>query len=225
MEKKTYTIGRAGDIKLKDETVSRRHACLEVEGDKLYLRDLDSHNGTYEIRDKELVPFTAGSVTQDQTFAFGECVRNVAQLLRTAELEAALASAAAKTERDGTDDPLEATQVGSAIAPRKRLTSADIIQMLDRAEDEAADGRELTDICKALGITVQRYERWCREYGATWREREQTLIALRRENERLRRLVSDLSPEPEARDDAQRTATGADGAALPRLSVVGKRNS
>ena len=94
MEKKTYTIGRAGDIKLKDETVSRLHACLEVDGDKLYLRDLDSHNGTYEIRDKELVPFTAGSVTQDQTFAFGECVRNVAQLLRTAELEAALATAA-----------------------------------------------------------------------------------------------------------------------------------
>ena len=227
MDKKKYTIGRVGDVKLLDETVSRHHACIEVDGDKLYLRDLDSRNGTYELRDDELVPFTAGPVTLDQFFAFGECVRGVAQMLRTAELEAAITGAAAKAQRDDTDDALSVTRVGAAIVPRKRLTSADIIEMLERAEDEVAAGREITDICKELGIAAPRYERWCHEYGATRREREESLVALRSENERLRKLVADLSGEQQAESNTRGTATGdnPDDTSSPNLSRINTRNT
>lgn len=42
-------IGRTHDchIVLSDKTVSRRHAIITVEGDQIWLRDLDSTNGTY----------------------------------------------------------------------------------------------------------------------------------------------------------------------------------
>lgn len=200
MGKKSYVIGRAGDLKLNDETVSRRHALLEVDGDSLFLRDMDSRNGTYEIRDKEPVPFTAGPVTMDQIFAFGECVRGIGQLLKTAELEAALAGTAVRSLLEGTNNPFTSTLDGSASAPRKRMSSADIIQMLERAEDELANGRELGTVCMELGIAVSRYERWCREYGATRREREQSIVALRRENERLRKQVAELNRRLEGDD-------------------------
>jgi len=46
------TIGRApdADLFLDDVTVSREHAVIEREADGLYIRDLDSLNGTYVNR-------------------------------------------------------------------------------------------------------------------------------------------------------------------------------
>ncbi|MCZ6666095.1 MAG: FHA domain-containing protein [Gammaproteobacteria bacterium] len=222
MSGKAYIIGRAGDITLYDDTVSRQHASLEIEDDRLYLKDLDSRNGTYEIREKKLVPFTAGLVTSDQVFAFGECVRSVAQLLKMIES----ATDGSPTMGDGNeDDPLDATQIGFSIAPRKRLTSANIIEMLEHAEDDAADGKSLHEICETLGITKQRYERWCKEYGETRAEREETTVALRRENERLRKIVADLSLERDVLKDASRpssetTGDDPDNPASPNLSIV-----
>jgi len=219
MGKRTSLIGRHGNVKLNDETVSRRHARLEVDGDALHLTDLNSRNGTYEVRDTELVPFTAGPVERSQVFAFGECVRTVAQLIRTAALEAAMAKARPEPDIGIDDDRFEATSIGSLVVPRKRLSPADIVQLLERAEDEVADGRTVVDVCTGIGITVHRYERWCREYGATRREREQNLAVLQRENARLKQRVADL----EARLDPhgampQETAAGAhvddNGAAL-----------
>lgn len=225
MTRKSYTIGRAGDITLYDDTVSRRHAMLEVEGEVLFLRDLDSRNGTFEIRDQTLVPFSGGEVHIDQVFAFGECVRSVAQLLKTVEPDSALIeSEAADGDSVAVEDTLDETKVGFAVTPRKRLTSTDIVDLLERAEDALDAGQTLGEVCQGLGITVQRYERWCREYGANRQDREQTLVALRRENERLRKLVADLSLEREALKDALRKATGEEvppGTSVS-LSLVGK---
>lgn len=190
--KRIYLIGREGNVRLHDETVSRRHARLEVDGDTVTLRDLGSRNGTYEVRDRELVPFTEGQVIRSQVFAFGECVRTVAQLINTAELEAAIAQARPVEELEAEGRHLEATTTGSLAAPAKRLSSSDIIQMLEHAEDERDAGRDIPAICTALGITVQRYERWCHEYGATRHIREQSVVALRRENEQLKSLVRKL---------------------------------
>lgn len=231
MSRKTYTIGRAGDITLYDDTVSRRHACLEVEGETLFLRDLESRNGTFEIRDKTLVPFSEGEVTIDQVFAFGECVRSVAQLLKTVEPDSELvAETADEGDEVDVEDTLDQTKVGFSMAPRKRLSATDIVDILERAEDALEAGGTLDDVCQEFGVTVQRYERWCREYGATRHDREQTLVALRRENERLRKLVADLSLEREALKDALRTATGSEpgssepapGGSSVSLSLVGK---
>lgn len=225
MSKTPYIIGRAGDITLYDDTVSRRHACLEIDGDELFLRDLDSRNGTYEIRDEKLEPFSAGAVNPDQVFAFGECVRSVAQLLSAADAAGMVLSETfgAEAAAEGVD-PLDSTKIGFSIAPRKRLTSANIIEMLEQAEDQSEAGKPLGEICEGLGITTQRYQRWRTEYGATRAEREDGIAALRRENQRLRKLVADLSLEREVLKDALKNSSHAvtdpDNPASPSLSVV-----
>ncbi len=196
MGKLSYIIGRAGDITLYDDTVSRRHACLEFDGAELRLRDLDSRNGTYEIRDNKLVPFKSGVVTRDQVFAFGECVRSVVQLL--AEIDGVTESLAdtAGGERPPSQlVPMDATTAGISIEPHKRLSAADIIALLELVEDRLISGQSIAVACTGLGIPEQRYSRWCREYGATRAVRDQATQDVRRENERLRRMLADLSLE------------------------------
>lgn len=232
MAKRSYIIGRAGDISLYDDTVSRRHACLEIDGDRLILRDLDSRNGTYELRDKVLVPFTQGAVTRDQVFAFGECVRSVLQLLAEVGAADALADTAGG-EHAATPDPLDVTHVSINVEPRRRLTPHDIVALLDKVEDAIAAGDSLEVALGNLGVTPQRYERWCREHGASRAERSgaEALSGLRRENERLRRLVADLSLENAALKEALRVAQdpprndAPPPAATPSLTVVRDKKS
>lgn len=222
MPKKSYIIGRAGDITLYDDTVSRRHARLDVEGDECFLTDLESRNGTYLIRDKQLLPFTKGRVTDDQVFAFGECVRTMTQLLssiggRDEPQASAVAPPAALPEATSFDATM------ASLPAVQRLTSLDIIGLLERAEDALNAGRPLTAVCATLGISEQRYQRWCREYGATRIEREGNTQVLRRENERLRKLVSDLSLERDALREALEVARHrirSEGPMPPNLSVV-----
>jgi len=201
MAKQTFIIGRAGDIKLYDDTVSRHHACLEIEEGQLTLRDLRSRNGTYELQDKQLIPFTGGRIERDQVFAFGECVRSVTQLLEA--VESAVQGAAAPVGGN-TEPPLapDAALAGFDAKSRPRLSSVDIVALLDRIEDECAEGAELSAVLARLGITAERYGRWGQHFGRTRDEREQSVIELRRENERLRKLVADLSLERDALAEA-----------------------
>lgn len=204
MPTKSYTIGRAGDIALYDDTVSRRHARLDVAGEKLTLTDLDSRNGTYEIHDKELVPFGGGEVELDQVFAFGDCVRSVRQLLKMVDAVPGQEKLSDTSAHSGSDaDALDATQVGLAALPRQPLTRAKVLQLMDDIDARVVkDQSNLVQILADFGITKQRYQRWCREYGATAEQRQQSVEGLNRENERLRRVVSDLLLERELLKDA-----------------------
>jgi hypothetical protein len=227
MSKKSYIIGRAGDITLYDDTVSRRHARLDVDGDECFLTDLESRNGTYLIRDKQLLPFTKGPATKDQVFAFGECVRTMTQLLSSISERADVPAADASKPVPAPASPVEPASFDATMASLpavQRLTALDIIGLLERAEDALNAGRPLTEVCETLGISEQRYQRWCREYGATRIEREGNTQALRRENERLRKLVSDLSLERDALREALEVARHRmrhDGPTPPNLVVVG----
>jgi putative transposase len=221
MPKKSYIIGRAGDISLYDDTVSRRHARLDIDGDECFLTDLESRNGTYLIRDKQLLPFTKGPVSEDQVFAFGECVRTMTQLLESIPGRDQAPSPAVPPPAPPEPTSFDATM--ASLPAVQRLTALDIIGLLERAEDALNAGRPLTEVCETLGISEQRYQRWCREYGATRIEREGNTQALRRENERLRKLVSDLSLERDALREALEVARHRmrnDGPTPPNLSVV-----
>jgi putative transposase len=221
MSKKSYIIGRAGDIALYDDTVSRRHARLDVDGDEYFLTDLESRNGTYLIRDKQLLPFSKGPATIDLVFAFGECVRTMGQLLSSIPGHDAVAPGAPEALLAADPAIFDATTASLPAVPR--LTALDIIGLLERAEDALAAGRPYSEICETLGISEQRYQRWCREYGATRIEREGNTLALRRENERLRKLVSDLSLERDALREALEVARHRirnEGPTPPNLSVV-----
>lgn len=48
VEKTVVTIGRSGcDLVVDDPELSRRHARIELKGDEIVLKDLDSTNGTF----------------------------------------------------------------------------------------------------------------------------------------------------------------------------------
>lgn len=97
---------------------------------------------------------------------------------------------------------MDATSVGFSVPPRKRLMRAGIVEMLEQVEDHLTGGGELEAICVELGISKQRYLRWCQEHGETRADRERSMADLQRENSRLRKLVADLSLERESLREA-----------------------
>ena len=48
---------------------------------------------------------------------------------------------------------------------RKKYTAEQIITKLREAEIELSKGRNTPEVCKRLGIAVQTYYRWRKEYG------------------------------------------------------------
>ncbi|MEX2480151.1 MAG: FHA domain-containing protein, partial [Gammaproteobacteria bacterium] len=218
---KTYIIGRAGDIKLYDDTVSRRHASLEIADGALVLRDLRSRNGTYEIRDKQLVPFSGGAIARDQVFAFGECVRSVAQLLQA--VADADRTAVGEPPGGSTEPPRRADETLADVefSPRPRLSTADILSLLNEIEEACAGGEPLDEVLTRLNISEERYARWSKHQGAV--RDDNTVNTLRRENERLRRLVADLVLERDALKEALvklNVPQRPDGASLPNISLI-----
>ncbi len=56
-----------------------------------------------------------------------------------------------------------------------------------------ATGGTVTVACKQIGVTVQTYYRWRREYGGLKVDQAKRLKALEKENGQLRRAVADLT--------------------------------
>ena len=54
MPKQSLIIGRNGDIRLFDDTVSRQHAMLLINEDSVVLKDTGSRNGTFAIDNGKL---------------------------------------------------------------------------------------------------------------------------------------------------------------------------
>lgn len=81
MESKTYIVGRKGDIKIKDDSVSSRHLELSILNDQIYATDLKSTNGTFLLQDGKKVRFDKGYVAADQSISLGKHQTSVNQLL------------------------------------------------------------------------------------------------------------------------------------------------
>ena len=84
MESRTYIIGREGHIYLNDPAVSKRHAEIRIINGEIYLRDLDSTNGTYLIKNQKLISFMEGYVQLYQTIVLGNRQYTVNDLLEIA---------------------------------------------------------------------------------------------------------------------------------------------
>ena len=82
VEGRAYIIGREGHIYLNDDTVSKHHAEIKIENGKIFLRDLDSTNGTFLVKNNSLVRFEQGNLHPDQPVAIGSKVYTPRQLLR-----------------------------------------------------------------------------------------------------------------------------------------------
>jgi transposase-like protein len=76
---------------------------------------------------------------------------------------------------------------------RKRFTVEQIIAMMREAEVRLAQGQTIGLICKGFGVTEQSYYRWRRNYGGLKLDQAKRLKDLERENERLKRAVSELT--------------------------------
>lgn len=81
---RTYIIGREGHVYINDPTVSKQHAEIQVINGEVYLRDLDSTNGTFLIKNNRLVPFYEGYVQLHQLIVLGNRQYTVQSLLEIA---------------------------------------------------------------------------------------------------------------------------------------------
>ena len=84
LESRTYVIGREGHIYINDATVSKQHAEIQVVNGEVYLRDLDSTNGTFLIKNNRLVPFNEGYVQLNQPIVLGNRQYTIQSLLEIA---------------------------------------------------------------------------------------------------------------------------------------------
>ena len=76
---------------------------------------------------------------------------------------------------------------------KKHCRPEEIIRKLREAEVLLSQGQKTLSVCRQLGITNQTYYRWRREYGGMKVDQAKRLKALALENNRLKRLVADLS--------------------------------
>lgn len=75
----------------------------------------------------------------------------------------------------------------------KRYTSEQIITKLREAEVLQSQGLTQGNICKQLGVAQDTYIRWRKEYGGMRVDQAKRLKDLEKENQRLKKLVADLS--------------------------------
>jgi putative transposase len=76
---------------------------------------------------------------------------------------------------------------------RKRHTAEEIVSKLRQVDVLIAQGRQVADAVRSIGVTEVTYYRWRNEYGGLKGDQVKRLKELEIENNRLRRAVSDLT--------------------------------
>jgi len=76
---------------------------------------------------------------------------------------------------------------------RKKFTTEHIIQHLRTIEIEVGKGMTVEDAARKHNIPVQSYYRWKKEYAGMDLSQARKLKELELENQRLKKLVADLS--------------------------------
>jgi cell division protein FtsB len=85
--------------------------------------------------------------------------------------------------------------------PGKRLIAEQIVTKLRQIEVMQAQGKSIATACKEAGITDQSSYRYRREYGGLNVDQAKRLKQLENENNRLKKLVADLSLEKQVLKD------------------------
>lgn len=75
----------------------------------------------------------------------------------------------------------------------KREKPEDIVPKLRQVEVLQGQGQSVSAAVRHIGVTVQTYYRWRKEYGGMSRDQLKRLKELETEYQRLRRAVSDLT--------------------------------
>ena len=76
---------------------------------------------------------------------------------------------------------------------KKSYSTEQIITILRKVEVIVNQGGKIQEACRQMEITEQTYYRWRKEYGGLNISDAKRLKALEKENDRLKKLVADLS--------------------------------
>ena len=77
--------------------------------------------------------------------------------------------------------------------PKKRYRPEEIISKLSKADVLISHGKKVVEVIMTLGVPDVTYYRWRQEYGGMSVPQAKRLKELEKENERLRKAVSDLT--------------------------------
>ncbi len=75
--------------------------------------------------------------------------------------------------------------------PQKRFTPEEIIGKLRHVEVLLGQGKKVTEVVKALGVTDVPYDRWRQEWGGMTTAQAKRLKERERETGQLRKVVAD----------------------------------
>jgi transposase-like protein len=75
----------------------------------------------------------------------------------------------------------------------KKHTPEQIIKKLREADTMIASGKTIGQVAQALEISEQTFHRWRNQYGGMKAEEAKRLKELEAENQRLKKLVADLT--------------------------------
>ena len=78
---------------------------------------------------------------------------------------------------------------------RRRHTPEQIIRKLREAEQMLSEGKQISEVAKALEVSEQTFHRWRNTYGGMKASDVKRLKELERENGQLKRIVADKELE------------------------------
>ena len=79
--------------------------------------------------------------------------------------------------------------------PQKKHKPEEIVAKLRQVDVLVSQGQSGAEAVRAIGVTPFTYYRWRREFGGLKADQVKRLKELEKENERLRKAVSDLTLE------------------------------
>jgi transposase-like protein len=79
--------------------------------------------------------------------------------------------------------------------PQKKHKPDEIVARLRQVDVLVSQGQSVAEAVRAIGITQFTYYRWRKEYGGLRTNQVRRLKELEKENERLRKAVSELTLE------------------------------
>lgn len=75
---------------------------------------------------------------------------------------------------------------------RKRYSDEDTLRLLREIDVHLHDGLDVASACRKAGISDKTYYYWRKKFGGIGRPQLVEMRALRKENDRLKKIVADL---------------------------------
>lgn len=86
----------------------------------------------------------------------------------------------------------------------KTYSPEQIVKMLREVAAAQASGKSVEEACRDLGVGPSSYHRWKAQYGGMQTDEVRRLKELEKENERLKRIVAELTLDKQILKEAAR---------------------